>query len=119
MTGLLVELAGWVGAAALLLAYGLVSHGRLSGRSTAFQLLNLTGAAGLLTNGIWHGAWPSAALNGVWLVIGAAALGRLGRSASGRRGPVDRGVRQLKRRRSRRPDGTRLVRGSPTPSSDG
>jgi hypothetical protein len=39
-----------------------------------FQLLNLFGALGLLANGIWHDAWPSAALNAVWLVIGVTAL---------------------------------------------
>ena len=77
MTGLLIDTAGWVGAAALLLAYALVSSGRLNGRSIRFQLLNLTGAAGLLANGIWHGAWPSAALNAIWLVIGIAAVIRL------------------------------------------
>ena len=80
MTGLLIDLAGWAGAAALLLAYGLVSTGRLTGRSTGFQLLNLAGAVGLLVNGVWHGAWPSAALNAVWLVIGVTALLRLRRT---------------------------------------
>ena len=77
MTGLLLEAAGWAGAGALLLAYGLVSAGRLDGRSLRFQLLNLVGAGGLLANGIWHGAWPSAALNAVWLVIGVTVLRRL------------------------------------------
>ena len=74
-----MDTAGWVGAAALLLGYGLVSAGHLSGRSTGFQLLNLVGSLGLLVNGIWHGAWPSAALNAVWLVIGLAAVRRLAR----------------------------------------
>jgi hypothetical protein len=77
LTGLLLDAAGWAGASALLLAYGLVSSGRLDGRSTQFQLLNLVGAVGLLANGIWHGAWPSAALNAVWLVIGITAFRRL------------------------------------------
>lgn len=76
MTGLLVDAGGWVGAVALLLAYGLVSSGRLDGRSIRFQLLNLLGAVGLLGNGIWHGAWPSAALNAVWVVIGLVAVRR-------------------------------------------
>ena len=81
MTGVLVDVAGWAGAAALLVAYGLVSTGRLTGRSTGFQLLNLAGAVGLLANGVWHGAWPSAALNAVWLVIGVSALTRTRRPA--------------------------------------
>lgn len=77
MTGLLIDAGGWAGAVALLLAYGLVSAGRLDGQSVRFQLLNLLGAVGLLANGVWHGAWPSAALNAVWLVIGLAAVRRL------------------------------------------
>ncbi len=81
MTGLLIDTAGWAGAAALLLAYGLVSYGRLNGRSIRFQLLNLFGAVGLLANGIWHGAWPSAALNAVWLVIGVTAIKGLSSTA--------------------------------------
>ena len=84
MTGLVVDLAGWAGAAALLLAYGLVSSGRLSGRSSGFQLLNLAGAVGLLANGVWHGAWPSAALNAVWIVIGVCALSGRPRSRGAR-----------------------------------
>ena len=79
MTTLLVEGAGWLGAAVLLLAYGLVSAGRLSARDAGFQLLNLGGAAGLLVNGAFHGAWPSAALNGVWMAIGVVAVARLRR----------------------------------------
>lgn len=95
MTDLLVETVGWVGAAALLLGYGLVSAGRLDGRSTGFQVLNLVGSAGLLINGVWHDAWPSAALNAVWLVIGLMALGRLRRwrrpgPKPARRGPLAR-----------------------------
>jgi len=89
MTTLLVDTAGWLGAAALLLAYGLVSTGRLRGGSTGFQLLNLGGAAGLLANGVHHGAWPSVALNGVWLAIGVLALVRL-RQESPTRRPVDK-----------------------------
>lgn len=77
MTRVLVDVFGWTGAIALLSAYALVSSGRLSGRGLGFQLLNLLGAVGLLVNGIYHGAWPSAGLNTVWLVVGVVALTRL------------------------------------------
>ena len=82
MTGLLVDVAGWVGAVALLAAYALVSGGRVTGRGPAFQVLNLVGATGLFANGVWHGAWPSAALNAVWLVVGLVAVTRLRRGAT-------------------------------------
>ncbi|BCB77425.1 hypothetical protein GCM10022251_70930 [Phytohabitans flavus] len=71
--GLLTEVAGWGGAGCLLLAYALLSAGRLASGVT-FQLLNTAGAAGLLVNGAAHGAWPSAALNLVWLAVGVAAF---------------------------------------------
>jgi len=77
MTTLVVDLAGWMGAGALLAAYALVSSGGVTGRGLVFQLLNLLGAVGLLVNGAYHGAWPSAGLNATWLVIGVATLARL------------------------------------------
>jgi hypothetical protein len=77
MTGLVVDAAGWAGAAALLLAYGLVSSRKVDGGGMRFQLLNLGGALGLAANGVYHGAWPSAALNVVWIGIGLVALRRL------------------------------------------
>ncbi len=78
MTTLVVDVVGWFGAGALLLGYWLVSSDRVHGRSRRFQLLNLAGAAALLLNGVHHGAWPSAGLNSVWLLIGLLALARAG-----------------------------------------
>lgn len=80
MTRVLVDVIGWIGAAALLSAYALVSSGRLHGRGLGFQVLNLVGAVGLLVNGAYHGAWPSVGLNSVWLVVGVLALLKLGAS---------------------------------------
>jgi hypothetical protein len=71
---LAVALAGWAAAGALLAAYALVSTGRLSGAGRPFQTLNLLGAAGLVLNSAEHRAWPSVALNAIWILIGLAAL---------------------------------------------
>jgi hypothetical protein len=79
MTGLVVDVLGWAGAAALLTAYALVSAGRTQGGRLGFQALNLFGALGLLVNGMYHGAWPSAGLNAVWLFVGVAATARVRR----------------------------------------
>lgn len=76
---LLVEIAGWTGAGLILLAYLLVSAERLTGRSPAFQWMNLIGAAGFVVNGAWHGAIPSATLNIVWMGIAAFSLWRIRR----------------------------------------
>jgi len=72
-----VEVIGWTGAALILLAYILVSLGRVTGQSAAFQWMNLLGAAGFIVNGWWHRALPSATLNVVWMLFAAMALWRL------------------------------------------
>jgi len=68
-----VEVVGWGGAVLILLAYLLLSAGRLTGQSLLYQGMNVVGAAGFVVNGWWHGALPSAALNVLWLLIGAVA----------------------------------------------
>jgi hypothetical protein len=78
-----VEIAGWSGAVLILLAYLLLSMGRLTGRSSLYQGMNVVGAAGFVVNGWWHGAVPSASLNVVWLLIGAIALWRILASRGG------------------------------------
>ncbi len=81
-----VEVAGWAGAALILLAYLLLSAGKVTGQSLVYQGMNVVGAAGFIINGWWHGAIPSAALNVLWLLIGAIAswriLGKRGSSTS-------------------------------------
>jgi hypothetical protein len=75
-----VEVVGWAGAVLILLAYLLLSAGRLTGQSLTYQGMNVLGAAGFVINGWWHGALPSAVLNVLWLLIGAiASLRILGR----------------------------------------
>ena len=72
-----VEVVGWAGAALILLAYLLLSAGRLGGQSLSYQLMNVVGAAGFAINGWWHDAMPSAALNILWMMIGAWASVRI------------------------------------------
>ena len=74
---LAVEVAGWIGAGLILLAYLLLSIGKLTGQSALYQAMNVAGAAGFVVNGWWHGAVPSATLNVVWALIGAFALWRI------------------------------------------
>jgi hypothetical protein len=59
-----------------------VTAGRLQGTSLAFQLMNLLGGGLLMVNSAWYGAWPSAVLNLVWVVIGTVGLLRGSRRAS-------------------------------------
>jgi hypothetical protein len=72
-----VEAAGWVGAALILLAYLLLSMGKVSGKSALYQGMNIVGAAGFIINGWWHNALPSTVLNVIWMLIGGVALWRI------------------------------------------
>ena len=72
-----METAGWAGALLILLAYALLSLGKVTGQSALYQGMNVVGAAGFIVNGWWHGAIPSASLNVVWMLIGGFALLRI------------------------------------------
>ena len=69
-----IDLLGWTGAAALLSAYWMVSTRRTDGTALSYQTLNLIGSALVLTNSLYYGAYPSVAVNGIWIVIGVYAI---------------------------------------------
>ena len=69
-----VDVAGWIGAGALLLGYALVSARRIRPEGAAYQALNLVGSVLLLLNTYVHAAYPSAFVNLVWLGIAGLAL---------------------------------------------
>jgi hypothetical protein len=71
---MLIEIVGWIGAAILLAAFGLVSYGWIDARSRVYQALNILSGLLLAANSIWHRAWPSAAVNIIWMGIAAGAL---------------------------------------------
>ncbi len=77
MLDIFMEVVGWIGALLILAAYALLSAGKLDAKSPAYQWLNIFGAIGFIANSSWNGAWPSAALNVVWVGIGVAALARI------------------------------------------
>ena len=77
----IIEIVAWIGAVCVLLAYGLLSAQRLSSRSAAYQVLNVAGSIALIINSGWNGAIPSAAVNVIWLGIGAHALWRIAGAA--------------------------------------
>jgi hypothetical protein len=74
---LAVEVAGWTGALLILLGYLLISAGKLTGQSQAYQWMNIVGAAGFVINGWWHRAIPSTALNVIGMGIGAVTLWKI------------------------------------------
>lgn len=64
-----IDVLGWIGAAALLCAYWLVSTERTTGNSRRYQGMNLLGAMLVLANSLYYGALPSVGVNAVWIVI--------------------------------------------------
>ena len=71
-----VEVIGWIGATLILIAYGLLSSGRRTGRSRLYQGMNVVGAVGFVINSGFNHAFPSAALNVIWFGIGVYTLVR-------------------------------------------
>jgi hypothetical protein len=72
-----IEVVGWIGAVLILVAYALLSMGKLSGKSVSYQVMNVVGALGFVLNSGYNGAIPSAALNVIWVGIGVFALTKI------------------------------------------
>ncbi len=70
----LVDVLGWLGAACVLTAYGLVSAGRVHGRSPSYQIPNAIGSVLLTINTYFYHAYPSSFVNVLWLGIALYAL---------------------------------------------
>ncbi|MCF6318267.1 MAG: hypothetical protein L3J83_03150 [Proteobacteria bacterium] len=71
---LIIDICGWLGAVLFLIAYALVSKQVIKGNSLPFQLLNLIGAMLFIINSGYHGAYPSAVLNLIWVFIGTITI---------------------------------------------
>jgi len=65
---------GWSGAAALLVAYAMISFKKLEGDSTAYQFLNIVGSLLLAVNTISYGAYPSSFVNMIWIGIAVFSI---------------------------------------------
>jgi hypothetical protein len=68
------DAVGWAGAAALLIAYAMVSSRKLEGHSAAFQLLNIGGSLLLAANTIFYGSYPSTFVNLIWAAIAVFSI---------------------------------------------
>ena len=71
-----VEVAGWYGIVAILLAYFLVSFEFLSVTSAWYPVLNGTGALGMITVSFSKKAYQPAFVNVFWFLFAVAALVR-------------------------------------------
>lgn len=75
-----IDICGWTAASLILGSYSLLSFNKILARSPIYQWMNIIGALGFIINCTWNGAWPSVALNVVWMGIGVYALRRNSRS---------------------------------------
>lgn len=70
MLKITIEVIGWISAALMLSGYILLNTGRVSAKSPLYQWLNVISGAGFIINSGWNGAYPSAAINVIWMFIG-------------------------------------------------
>jgi hypothetical protein len=70
----MADVLGWIGAALLLSAYALLSFRKLSPQGLVYQGMNVVGSSLLAVNTGYHRAFPSTAVNVVWIFIAIAAL---------------------------------------------
>ncbi len=71
---LFVEIFGWYGAGAIVLAYALVSFSWLSPTDFSYQLLNFTGAMGIVAISFYKRTYQPGVLNLIWAGIAFLAL---------------------------------------------
>lgn len=74
---LFAEIAGWYGALAIITAYALVSFELINSNGLAYQLLNLTGAIGVIIIAIHKRVKQSIVLNVFWSLVAIIALVRI------------------------------------------
>lgn len=74
MTHRLVQFAGWYGVVAIILAYMLNSFSVLDSHSLAYQLLNLSGALGIICEAASKKDAQPVVLNIVWSAIALVAI---------------------------------------------
>lgn len=73
----IIEAFSWYGVVAILAAYALVSFDIIRSDSIPYQLLNLTGAVGIVIDALYARNYQPAVLNTIWFVVAAMAIFRL------------------------------------------
>jgi hypothetical protein len=72
----LVALYGWYGMAAIILAYALASFSVIKATGLAFQILNGTGALGIVFVSFQKKAYQPGVLNILWTLIAIIAIAK-------------------------------------------
>ncbi len=68
------EIIGWIGALLFIVAYLLLSLGKLRADRVPYQLMNIVGGLCLVVNSLDTGDFPSVLTNMIWAGIGLFAI---------------------------------------------
>jgi len=74
---IIIDTIGWFGMIVLIAAYLLVSNKKVDSQSKAYQGMNVIASFCLIINTGYYGAYPAAALNVVWVLMGLFFLVRI------------------------------------------
>jgi hypothetical protein len=74
---LLIDVLGWIASVLIVGAYFLNIRGLWSAQSKWYIICNLVGGAFFIINTAYHGAYPSALVNVVWVIIAMFSLLKL------------------------------------------
>ena len=77
------DAVGWLGAAALLVAYAMVSSRKMEADSAPYQVLNIIGSILLVANTIFYQAYPSSFVNLIWAGIAVFSMATRSRVSPG------------------------------------
>lgn len=74
MNKIFINILGWYGTLAIVMAYILVSFSFISAHSLLFQILNGTGAIGIVIISLYKKAYQPAVLNIIWTAVAFIAI---------------------------------------------
>ena len=74
MKNKIIEIIGWYGTIAIIVAYSLTSFDLLSSNNLWYQILNGTGAIGILIISFRKKAYQPGVLNIIWAIIAFVAI---------------------------------------------
>ncbi|MEK7655885.1 MAG: hypothetical protein AAB386_04380 [Patescibacteria group bacterium] len=69
-----IEVFGWYGTVAIILAYAMVSFSFISATSVWYQILNATGALGIVMVSFYKKTYQPGVLNIIWTIIAVIAI---------------------------------------------
>ncbi len=71
-----VEIVGWIGSVLIVGSYFLNMQGKLDSKDIRYILANLFGGICFIINTYAHDAYPSVAVNIIWVIIAIVAIFR-------------------------------------------